>query len=114
MGRRRRDRGGKHVVIPGWGDPCPKCCQPTEIREHTEVTAKHLRQPYYYSRWYYCQNPNCKVTTHMAPRHRIFSDAYRTREAVELERQGRFVWGRRGRNRQIRRQPARLRSTSCF
>jgi hypothetical protein len=43
------------------GPPCPRCKQPTEVREHIEVTAKELAQPYYYSRWYRCANSRCRT-----------------------------------------------------
>ena len=46
------------------GIPCPRCGEPTEIREHVAITSKHLRQPYYSSRWFYCRNPKCRVTLH--------------------------------------------------
>ena len=44
------------------GIPCPRCNQPTEVRTHPVVTAKMKRRPYY-TKWYYCKNPNCKTTT---------------------------------------------------
>jgi hypothetical protein len=31
-----------HKVVGMNGDPCPRCGEPTQIREHTEITAKHL------------------------------------------------------------------------
>lgn len=30
----------KYIIVPGDGDPCPRCHLPTEIREH----AKALRE----------------------------------------------------------------------
>jgi hypothetical protein len=69
MGRKKYH----YVVIPGNGDPCPQCCQPTQIREHAAITEKHLRQPHYYRRWFYCQNPQCRVTTVMHPRHIVWN-----------------------------------------
>ena len=38
--QRKRERHMKkkyYVVVPGNGDPCPRCRQPTEIREHDIV-----------------------------------------------------------------------------
>ena len=58
-GRSRSNR-----VIGRNGIPCPRCGEPTEIREHVAITDKHLRQPYYFSRWFYCRNPKCRVTLH--------------------------------------------------
>lgn len=51
----------KHVVIPGLGDRCPRCNRHTQIREHSVITAKHLAQPFYYSRWFYCNNLDCRT-----------------------------------------------------
>jgi hypothetical protein len=78
------------IVIPGWGDPCPRCCQPTEIREHPEITEKHLRQPFYFSRWFFCTNPYCKVTMHVAERYKVWNGK---REAAEAAERGEVVWG---------------------
>jgi hypothetical protein len=33
-----------HKVVGMNGDPCPRCGEPTQIREHTEITAKDLAQ----------------------------------------------------------------------
>ena len=47
---------GKTIVIPGDGDPCPRCGMPMEIREHNGVGDKQLRKPFYYARWFCCTN----------------------------------------------------------
>ena len=43
--------GKKHksdaIVVPGKGDPCPRCGRPTQIREHGVITDKHRRQPFF-------------------------------------------------------------------
>jgi hypothetical protein len=68
MGKRKRSR-----VVPGErGDPCPRCGRSTEVREHVEITPKHLRQPYYYSRWFYCTNPKCRTSMIMPDHYRVF------------------------------------------
>jgi hypothetical protein len=82
-----------HLKVPGWGDPCPRCCQPTEIREHPEITEKHLRQPHYYRRWFYCLNPACKCTTVMASRYIVWKEQSRAKEAAEAAQRGEVVWG---------------------
>jgi hypothetical protein len=69
MGRKKYH----YIVVPGLGDPCPRCCQPTQIREHEAVTEAHLRAPYYYRRWFCCLNPQCRVTTHLADRYRVWN-----------------------------------------
>jgi hypothetical protein len=64
----------KPLIIGQDGDPCPRCGQPTEIRSHASLTAKHLAQPFYYSRWFYCTNRDC-VTKQIVPdRFRVFRD----------------------------------------
>jgi hypothetical protein len=61
----------KHIVVPGDGDPCPRCKRIMQIREHTFITEKHLNQPYYYSRWFNCTNPQCRTTLVMPERFRV-------------------------------------------
>lgn len=68
MGKRRKNRKRRHNVISGHGDPCPRCGQPTEIREHITINEKHLNQPFYYSRWFCCMNNRCRTTLIMPPR----------------------------------------------
>lgn len=60
-----------YKIIPGAGDICQRCKQATQIREHIEVTAKHLRQPFYYSRWFKCTNGKCQTTQIMPERFKI-------------------------------------------
>lgn len=63
----------KTIVIPGEGDPCPRCGVPMEIRGHNGVGEKQLRQPYYYTRWFCCVNNNCKTTLVMAERYKVMN-----------------------------------------
>ncbi len=85
MGRRgkHRKRGSKsYVVVPEPGMPCPRCGQPTEIREHAKLTEKHLvKQPYYFTRWFYCKNVGCKVSTHMSEAYKVVNP----RQSMEKE-----------------------------
>jgi hypothetical protein len=76
----------RYLVVPGEGDPCPRCCQPTEIREHQEITAKHLRQPFYFARWFHCMNPACKVRMHCAERYKVWNPHLRGKKRDNLER----------------------------
>jgi hypothetical protein len=57
--RGKRKYKGWYVVIPGEGPPCPRCGRPMQIREHERITKKHLRQPYYFSRWFRCMHRDC-------------------------------------------------------
>ena len=58
----RRMNGKRFSVIGNDGDPCPRCGEPTQIREHGELRERHRRQPFYYSRWFYCTNERCITT----------------------------------------------------
>ena len=40
---------------------------------------KHLKQPYYYSRWFYCINPKCRATMVMPDRFRVFRGEFAAR-----------------------------------
>lgn len=68
MSKHRKQR---HKVVPGEGDPCPRCRQPTQIREHVEIRERQLNAGYYFSRWFYCTNEKCVVTLHMAERYKV-------------------------------------------
>lgn len=70
----RRLNGKKerpYAVVGQNGIACPCCGLPTEIREHRQITEKHLNQSYYFSRWFYCRNPHCIVTLHMAEKFKV-------------------------------------------
>jgi hypothetical protein len=69
--RKPKSGNGKTIIIPGYGDPCPRCGVPMEIREHNGVGEKQLRQPYYYTRWFYCMNKNCKTKPVMPERYKV-------------------------------------------
>src|ERR1700688_2593898 len=59
-------------VAPGDGPRCPRCQNPTQIKEHVEITAVELAKPFYYSRWYICQNRKCKTTAIMPDECKVF------------------------------------------
>jgi hypothetical protein len=61
------------VVIPGEGDPCPRCGQPTEIREHPRITDRERRRPFYYRRWFMCVNEACRTTTIVRPEYQVIN-----------------------------------------
>lgn len=63
----------KHRVIHGEGKACPTCNQITEAREHSVITDRHLRQPFYYSRWYNCNNKQCRTTLIMPNENKIMN-----------------------------------------
>ena len=49
-------------IVPGQGVPCPRCDRATTIRQHVAITAKELAKPFYYRRWYICENRDCRTT----------------------------------------------------
>jgi hypothetical protein len=55
---RQRDRA---VVVPGDGDPCPRCGVPMQMREYSNSTNQYLRRPYFYTRWFCCMNKSCDL-----------------------------------------------------
>lgn len=73
----------KCKIVPGAGDFCPRCKLATQIREHKAITQKHLKQPFYYSRWFNCTNPECKTTLIMPDQYRVYPISHETIEEVE-------------------------------
>ena len=70
-GKRRRK---KFIVIPGDGDPCPRCGQPMQIRKYGGIDEKQLREPFSYTRWFCCMNKICKTTLVMPARYKVDLD----------------------------------------
>jgi hypothetical protein len=64
----------RYKIVPGAGDPCPRCKQATQIREHITVGPKQRFQPFYYSRWFNCTNANCQTTLIMPERFKVFPE----------------------------------------
>lgn len=63
-----------YLVEAGKGIACPRCGRATQIRAHKEITGKHLRQPFYYTRWFYCLHADCVVSLHMAEEFKVWND----------------------------------------
>jgi hypothetical protein len=63
----------KTMVVSRKGEACPRCKRATEIHAHRQITPKLLKQPYYYSRWYCCVNPNCRTTLIMPEKFKVFN-----------------------------------------
>jgi hypothetical protein len=68
---------GETIVIPGDGDPCPRCGVP-EIHEHNGIGDEQLRKPFYYKRWFRCTNKSCKTTLVMSERYKVFNSSVRS------------------------------------
>jgi hypothetical protein len=67
-GKRKRK---KSIVIPGDGDPCPRCGVPMQIRELAGVGDRQQRQLFSYTRWFCCMNKQCKTTLVMPARYKV-------------------------------------------
>jgi hypothetical protein len=84
-----------YVIVGSSGNPCPRCGCPTQIREHRYITAKELRRPFYYSRWFFCRNPRCKTSTIVLPEYRVFN-AVTNAVTPETERRVTAIAGQLG------------------
>jgi hypothetical protein len=63
-------------AVDGVGDPCPTCGCPMQVREHVGgLTAKQMRQPYHFTRWFSCLQPDCPTTLVMAERFKVWHSA---------------------------------------
>ena len=66
-GKRKRR---KSIVIPGDGDPCPRCGAPMQIREYDDCERKQMSQQFF-TRWFCCMNKTCKTTLVMPARYKV-------------------------------------------
>jgi hypothetical protein len=57
VSRKKRE----YKIVSEDGSPCHRCGRPTQVREHDGICEKQLRQPFYYSRWFYCMHKGCKT-----------------------------------------------------
>jgi len=60
----------KYVVIPGDGDPCPRCGKPMQIREYAGLEERE-RHASFYTRWFCCMDKSCKTTLVMPARYKV-------------------------------------------
>ncbi len=75
MSRRRhnkRNPPSNITIESNNGPPCPRCGVSTQVRSHRAITAKELEKPYYYSRWYFCINLDCRTTLIMPDEYKVF------------------------------------------
>lgn len=75
----------KYVVVPGDGIACPRCGRPTEIREHDVIRPKHLAQPHYFSRWFYCNTPKCLTKQIVRDEFKVLNDPTAAADQERLE-----------------------------
>ena len=72
------------VVVPGDGEPCPRCGQPMHIFEHSAISPRQRRAPFYYAKWYRCYNIACKTSVVTYDEDRIWNITGQKR--LDLER----------------------------
>lgn len=83
--RNGTSRQPRYKVVGTAGEPCSRCGEPTQVREHTEITEKHLAQPFYYSRWFFCTNRQCRTQLIMPSKFIVWGESGPKRD-VALER----------------------------
>lgn len=66
----------KNIIVENKDVRC-RCGHIAQAREHRELTTKQLRQPYYYSKWFKCLNPNCKTTIFMKDEYKVINRGVR-------------------------------------
>jgi hypothetical protein len=69
-----------------------------EVREHSRIREKQRRQPFYYSRWYFCTHGDCPTRQVMPPEFIVWNDnpaAQRLRrlQAIQEQLRPRGEWG---------------------
>lgn len=75
----------KYVVIDSEGIPCPRCSRPTQAREHTHISDKLLRQPFYFTRWFMCTYIDCITTTHMVEEYKVYNNNKAARQFKDVQ-----------------------------
>lgn len=84
----------KYRVVSTSGEPCINCGKPTEVREHDVIRDKQLKQPYYFTRWFNCYNPNCNTTIFMKEEFKVWNNNKASKEfklvAEDIENQARI------------------------
>src|SRR5215472_5138311 len=72
----RKRRRQKCIIIPGDGDPCPRCGNPMQIREYADLNEEQDRRSFFYTRWFCCVNKDCKTTLVMPARYKVLTNNY--------------------------------------
>ena len=61
-----------------------------QVREHSRIRARQLRQPYYFRRWFYCTHRDCKTTMVMQEEFKVWnSEPMRRLQAIKQQLQPR-------------------------
>jgi len=74
----------KKYTVTGEGI-CHNCGGKTQKREHVALTDRQVRAPFYYSKWFYCYNPNCKTTTIMHDEDRVLNNNSASRQFKDYQ-----------------------------
>jgi hypothetical protein len=61
------------VAIGLDGPKCPRCNKPTQIRQHQRIGLKQLRRPFYFRRWFFCMNMDCRTTLVMRDEFKVWN-----------------------------------------
>jgi hypothetical protein len=56
-----------------------------EVRQHACIREKQRRQPYFYSRWYRCNNTSCRTREVMPPEFIVWNDNERGQQLRRLK-----------------------------
>jgi hypothetical protein len=81
---RLRGSDGRHVAEANgsaeWHGRCrsrwsevPRCNKPTQIREHQRIGPKQLRRRFYFRRWFFCMNMDCRTTLIMRDEFKVWN-----------------------------------------
>jgi hypothetical protein len=73
------------VLVPGVGDPCPRCGQPMQIYRHGELNDRQKRAPFVFGKWFRCGNVGCKTVVVTRPQDRIWNADLSTEDRRNLE-----------------------------
>lgn len=63
----------RYRIVTDKGELCPRCQHPAQEREHAEIGDRELNRPFYYSKWWSCQNRQCATTIFMRDEHKVMN-----------------------------------------
>ena len=71
------------VVVPGDGEPCPRCGQMMQTFEHREIGPRQRRAAFYYRRWFRCCNISCRTNVVTRAEDRVWNISGEDRTNLE-------------------------------
>lgn len=84
-GKTQMTQSGKVVVVNESGPPCPRCREPTQVRQHKKIGERQLRAKFYFARWYLCTNQHCRTTLIMPETFKVWNPPLTETEQQRLE-----------------------------